>query len=180
MLTAQQKRKENIVEYILYLYQIEDLIRAYQLNIDNIEKQLVSQYQCDEKNKQEIADWYNNLIIMMEKEGIRKNGHLQFLVNQINELNEFHLKLMETGINKEYTGEFQSIAGLITELNLKSNKVKNDLQISLDAIYGFLLLKMQQKKITAETTEAIKRLSAWLSLLSKLFKDFESGEIEFE
>lgn len=180
MLTAQQKRKENIVEYFLYLYQIEDLIRALQLNIENIEKQLVSQYQADEKTRQEIADWYKNLIVMMEKEGIQEKGHFQFLTNLINDLNEFHLKLMEVGINKEYTAEFQSIAGLITELNMKSNIVKNDLQISLEAIYGFLLLKMQQKEITAETTEAIKRLSAWLSLLSKLFKDFESGELEFE
>jgi len=32
MIAAQQKRKENIVEYILYIYQIEDLIRAFQFN----------------------------------------------------------------------------------------------------------------------------------------------------
>jgi len=180
MLTAKQKRKENIVEYILYLVQIEDLIRAYQFNIINIEKQLVSQYQVDEKTRQEIADWYKNLAIMMEKEGIREKGHFQFLTNLINDLNEFHLKLMEVDIDKEYVREFQSISGLITELNLKNKTVKNDLQISLDAIYGFLLLKIQQKDITAETTEAIKRLSAWLSLLSKLFKDFESGDLELE
>jgi hypothetical protein len=180
MLTAQQKRKENIVEYILYLYQIEDLIRAFQLNIANIESQLVSQYRVDEKIRKEIADWYKNLAVMMKKEGIKKNGHLQFLTNLINDLNEFHLKLMELGENREYINEFQSISGLITELNLKSNSVKNDLQISIEAIYGFLLLKMQKKEITAETTEAIKRLSAWLGLLSKLFKDFEVGSLELE
>jgi len=180
MLIAQQKRKENIVEYILYLVQIEDLIRAFQFNIINIEKQLVSQYQVDEKTKQEIADWYKNLVLMMEKEGIQQKGHFQFLTNLINDLNEFHLKLMEVGIDKEYISEFQAISGLITELNLKNSNEKNDLQISFDAIYGFLLLKMQKKEITAETTEAIKRLSAWLSLLSKLFKDFESGDLELE
>jgi len=180
MLTAQQKRKENIVEYILYLYQVEDLIRAFQLNVTNIENQLVSQYQVDEETRQKIADWYKNLVVMMDKEGIREKGHFQFLINLINELNEFHLKLMKDGINKEYLIEFQSISGLITELNLKSNSVKNDLQTSLDAIYGFLLLKMQQKEITTETTEAIKRLSGWLSILSKLFIDFESGDLVLE
>lgn len=180
MLTAQQKRKENIAEYILYIYQVEDLIRAYQSNLSVIEKQLISQYQVDEKTRQENVNWYKNLVIMMEKEGVREKGHLQFLTNQINELNEFHLKLMEVGVDKEYAGVFQSVSGLITELNLKSNSVKSDLQISLDSIYGFLLLRMQKKEITAETTEAIKRLSGWLSLLSKLYKDFESGELEFE
>lgn len=180
MIAAQQKRKENIVEYILYIYQIEDFIRAFQFNISNIEIQLVSQYQVDEKTRVEILDWYKNLVIMMEKEGIREKGHFQFLTNQINELNEFHLKLMETEIDKEYVGIFQSISGLITELNQKNKSVKKDLQISLDAIYGFLLLKMQQKEITEETTEAIKRLSGWLSLLSKLYKNFESEVLAFE
>jgi len=180
MIAAQLKRKENIAEYILYIYQIEDLIRAFQFNISSIETQLVSQYQVDEIKRHEILEWYKNLCAMMEKEGIREKGHLQFLWNQIYELNEFHLKLMETGSDKEYVGVFQSISGLITELNLKGNSVKNDLQISFDAIYGFLLLKIQKKDITDETAEAFKRLSGWLSLLSKLFKDFESGDLEFE
>jgi len=87
---------------------------------------------------------------------------------------------METEIDKEYVGVFQSISGLITELNQKNNSVKNDLQISFDAIYGFLLLKIQKKNITNETTEAFKRLSSWLSLLSKLYKDFESEVLEFD
>jgi len=180
MLTAQQKRKENIVEYILYLYQIEDLIRAFQLNISNIEKQLVNQYRVDDKTRLEIVNWYKNLVAMMQKEAIQEKGHFQFLTNLINDLNEFHLKLMEVGINAEYTGEFRSVSGLITELNLKGNSVKNDIQISLDAIYGFLLLKIQRKEITAETTEAIQRLSSWLSLLARLYKDFESGDFDLE
>jgi hypothetical protein len=180
MITAQQKRKENIAEYILYLFQIEDLIRAFQFDVKRIENQLVSQYQVDENKRAEILDWYKNLCAMMQKEGIQEKGHLQFLSNQINDLNELHLKLMETRINNEYTVVFQSVSGLITELNLKGNSVKNDLQISFDAIYGFLLLKMQQKNVTAETTDAIKRLSNWLGLLSKLYSNFEAGDLEFE
>jgi hypothetical protein len=180
MLTAQQKRKENIAEYILYLYQIEDLIRAFQFDPVKIETQLVSQYQVDEKTKIEISAWYKNLGVMMEKERVQEKGHLQFITNLINDVNELHLKLMETGIDKTYVSEFQSISGLITELNIKGNAVKNDVQTGLDAIYGFLLLKMQKREVTKETTEAIKRLSVWLASLSKLFKDFESGDLEFE
>ena len=36
MITASQKRKENIAEYLLYMWQIEDLIRANGLDIDKI------------------------------------------------------------------------------------------------------------------------------------------------
>jgi hypothetical protein len=180
MLVAQQKRKENITEYILYLYQIEDLIRAFQFNISAIETNLVSQYQVEDKTRLEISGWYKNLVVMMEKERIQQKGHLQFLLNLINNLNELHLKLMESEIDKTYVSEFKSVSGLITELNLKGNSVKNDVQTSLDAVYGFLLLKMQKKEITEETSFAIGRISNWLRILSKLFKDFEAGELEFE
>ena len=156
MLAAKQKRKENIAEYILYLYQIEDLIRAFKLNISDIDTHLVSKYQVDEKTRLEISDWYKNLVTMMEKEGIQENGHFQFLTNLINELNEFHLRLLKDNIDSGYLAEFRTVSGLITELNLKGNVAKNDLQTSLDAVYGYLMLKIQKKEITAETTQAIK------------------------
>lgn len=178
MLTAKQKRKENIAEYILYLFQVEDIIRAFKLDLVSIENHLISQYQADEKTKTEISDWYRNLVAMMEKEGIQENGHFQFLINLINDLNEFHLKLVKDNLEKEYGNEFKSVSGLISELNMKGNVVKNDLQTSLDAIYGYLMLKIQKKEITPETTEAIKMLTQWLSYLSKLFKDYESGDLE--
>ena len=44
MLIAQEKRKTNIAEYILYMWQVEDLIRAHQFNMDLIEQNLISQY----------------------------------------------------------------------------------------------------------------------------------------
>ena len=95
MLEAKQKRKENIAGYILYLFQIEDLIRAFKFNMEIIQKQLVSRYNADEKTSGEILEWYKNLALMMEKEGVREKGHLQFLTNHIGDLNEFHLKLLE-------------------------------------------------------------------------------------
>ena len=36
MYTASAKKKENIAEYLLYMWQIEDIIRAYKLDIDLI------------------------------------------------------------------------------------------------------------------------------------------------
>ena len=36
MLVAQQKQKENIAEYIIYMYQIEDIIRAYNFDVEAI------------------------------------------------------------------------------------------------------------------------------------------------
>ena len=77
MFTAKQKRKENIAEYILYLFQVEDLIRACDLDMEIIDKQLVPQYKTDTNTSTEISAWYKNLVLMMKKEGIQQKGHLQ-------------------------------------------------------------------------------------------------------
>jgi hypothetical protein len=178
MLVAQQKRKENLAEYILYLYQVENLIRAFHLDLDLINEKLVARYQVEQKTKQEISDWYKNLVKMMEKEGKQKVGHLQFLTNLVNDLYEFHLRLMNTEADTGYVSVFKAVAGLVNELKQKNPAAENDIQIAIDGVYGYLLLKIQKKETTAETKEAVKRLSQWLALLSKLFKDFESGDLE--
>ncbi len=179
MLVAKQKRKENIAEYLLYLYQVEDLIRAFQFDMNLIQEKLVTNYQANEKTSAEITEWYNNLVVMMQKEGIRENGHFQFLINLMADVNEFHMKLMEIGTEKMYVQNFKSVAGLIAELKQKNKIAKNDIQLGLDTVYGFLLLRMKKAKISDETENAVKQLSQWLGNLSKLYKDFEKGDLEF-
>jgi hypothetical protein len=179
MLVAKEKRKENIAEYILYLYQVEDLIRAFHLDLELINKNLVSRYQVEKPVKEELSAWYENLVLMMEKEGRQKTGHLQFLTNLINELNEFHVKLVQTESVPVYVSVYKAVAGLLTELKQKNKSADNEVQVAIDGVYGYLLLKIQKKEITAETKDAVKRMSNWLSELSKLFKDYEAGDLEF-
>ena len=45
MIIAQKKKKENIAEYILYMWQVEDLIRAYKFSIDEIEQNVISRFE---------------------------------------------------------------------------------------------------------------------------------------
>ena len=42
MFISQQRRKENVAEYLLYMWQIEDIIRANNFSIDEIEKNQIS------------------------------------------------------------------------------------------------------------------------------------------
>lgn len=179
MLVAKQKRSENIAEYILYLYQVEELIRAFKFDLNLIDQRLVAAYEVDEKTSDEIRDWYSNIVIMMDKEGIREKGHMQFLKNLISDVNDFHLRLMSDASEKVYIQNFQMVTGLLAELKLKNKSAENDVQLALDTVYGFLLLKMKQTDVSMETAEAVKRLSQWLGILSKLYKDFEKGDFSF-
>ncbi len=178
MLIARKKRKENIAEYILYLYQVEDLIRAFQLDMDLINSKLVASYRADENTSREISEWYENLVVMMEKEGKQEAGHLQFLDNLVNDLHEFHLRVLAEEADALYPSIFKSVAGIVTELKQKNPNASSDVQVAIDGIYGYLLLKMQKKEVSAETSDAVKRLSSWFSHLSKLYRDYESGDLQ--
>ncbi len=178
MLIAQSKRKENIAEYLLYLFHIEFLIRALQLDLEKIKHQLINQYKVDEATKQAIEKWYLNLIKMMQKEHKEDAGHLQFVENLIQDVNEFHLRLIKSNKKKNYTNIYQRIYPILLELKQKNANSTNSVQIALDTIYGTSLLKIQQKNVSNETKKAVEELAEWLAALSKNYKDFETGDLE--
>src|SRR5690554_7513210 len=68
MLTAQKKKKENIAEYILYMWQVEDLIRAYDCNMERIRTELLPQYGQSGEILQEMEQWWDNLCAMLKVE----------------------------------------------------------------------------------------------------------------
>lgn len=178
MLIARQKRKENLAEYILYMFQVEDIIRAFNFDQEKINLFVLSQYKSDEKTTKEINEWYWNLAQMMKKEKITDKGHLVFITNLINELEEFHLKILQKDFDNEYTLLFKSSEGLINEFKQKSENLSGDVHACLYGVYMYLILKIQKKEVSKETTNAMKKFSSMLSYLSRIYRDFEQGNLE--
>ncbi|MDE5812911.1 MAG: DUF4924 family protein, partial [Muribaculaceae bacterium] len=59
MITASQKKKENIAEYLLYMWQIEDMIRAFGLDLDRIQVNIVDKHSgLTEEQRKEMTEWY--------------------------------------------------------------------------------------------------------------------------
>ena len=77
MIVAREKRKENIAEYLLYMWQIEDLIRANRFEMESIRQHVIGRYDQPEAVKAEIERWYEELIDMMRSEGVMEKGHIQ-------------------------------------------------------------------------------------------------------
>ena len=84
MLIAREKKKSNVAEYILYMWQIEDMLRAMNLDIERVRQFVVAGFQVEKGKKQEIVDWYDNLIAMMRQEKVEVKGHIQVLKNTVN------------------------------------------------------------------------------------------------
>ena len=179
MLIAREKKKSNIAEYVLYMWQVEDLIRVYGFDMERIEKNIVAQYRQSEKVKQEIRDWYANLIVMMYEERIQKTGHLQFVKNTINEINDLHLRLLNDLNDEKYKGLYRLAEPNIHEFNQRSlHKASNDIETCFNGLYALLMLRLQKKNISTETKEAMSTFSSMLAYLSKKYKDMEDGNLE--
>ena len=62
MKIAQQLKAKNIAEYLIYMWQVEDLIRANGCDIDKIRENIISRY--PEEERPALEEWYGNLIDM--------------------------------------------------------------------------------------------------------------------
>lgn len=185
MLIALQKKKENIAEYLIYMWQIEDLLRACNLDDNIIEKQLVSRFQqvdgITDETYSQIRQWYQDLTQMMLSEGKREGGHLQINENILIDLTDLHLRLLKNGQDAIYTSCFYSTLPIIVELRSKEgDEKKGELETCFTALYGILMLRLQGKEISSETDLAIKQISKFIALLAEKYRMYKSGELQLD
>ena len=76
MFVSRELRKKNIAEYLLYMWQVEDMIRANELSMDKIDANMVTPYGLQPEAKAELLEWYGNLIEMMRFEDVKEKGQL--------------------------------------------------------------------------------------------------------
>ncbi len=181
MIIARQKRKENIAEYLLYMWQVEDLIRACSFDMEKIQEQVIDKYRQDGEIKKEIIRWYEELIGMMRSEGVMDSGHIQLNKNVIIALTDLHLRLLKSHKEMIYSASYYKTLPFIVQLRAKSGGVEvPELETCFSAVYGFLLLRIQQKEISRETSEAVKQISAFLAILSEKYRQEMNGELNLE
>lgn len=181
MTTASALKKENIAEYLLYMWQIENLIRAYGLDIDRIEKELVDRYPgLDDRGRRELLGWYESLVDMMRREEKATSGHLQINTNTLDSLRELHRKLLASPGFPAYAGEYYKTLPFIVELRAKAgDNPKDEIETCFDALYGLMMLRLQKKEVTDETARAAAQISKFIATLAAYYKKDYNNELEF-
>ena len=66
MFISKQLKQQSIAEYLIYMWQVEDLIRAYGCDLERIREQLVARFPAEQQA--ELAQWYEDLIEMLRRE----------------------------------------------------------------------------------------------------------------
>lgn len=144
-----KSKKDNIAEYILYLWQMEDYLRAFPQNA-------------------EATPELHELNEMMHREGIMEGGHLALANNALNELIDLHAQLLD-----EDAMYRAAVIRLTPQLNLLKAKTDRptmpDIEACLVLLYQIMLLRLQKRPISPETASVQQQATKLLQFLSKTY-----------
>ena len=180
MFIAQELRKKNIAEYLLYMWQVEDTIRAFDCSLARIRREYIDRFDYNEEQKEEEADWFGNLIRMMNTEGCRQQGHLQINKVTLQMMTELHQQLLSSSKFPFYNAEYYKVLPFIVELrNRGANKEEGEVETCMNLLYGVMMLRLQKKEITPNTAHAVKEVSTFIGMLSDYYKKDKEEPLEF-
>ena len=178
MLIALQKRRENIAEYILYLWQIEDLLRALQFSPEAIYSTLVARVEgADEQQKENIFNWYMQIVELLRKEGKEAKGHIDHTLHLVADLHNLHLQLMKLPVGEHYRVTHARLAAELPRLRtILDNDDISDTELCFRALYAAMLYRIKGGGERAiEDTLAV--ISPAIGELAAMHGKVERGEI---
>lgn len=180
MFIAKSIREKSVVEYLLYMWQMEDLIRAYGCSLTRIRREYIERFDYTDQQKDEEEDWFGDLIRMMNQEGKREKGHLAINEVLLQDLGDLHVRLLQSTRFPFYSAEYYRVLPFIVELRQKGDKEIGEVETCLNALYGVMLLRMRQKPISPETAHAIKAITTFLGMLSDYYIKDRTEGLEWE
>ncbi|MBQ7209490.1 MAG: DUF4924 family protein [Paludibacteraceae bacterium] len=148
-----QSKKENIAEYILHLWQMEDVVRAFG---------------NDEALQQN--DFLADLQEMMRSEGVLEKGHVQLAENALSEMEELHDELLST--QATYRAAVMQLQPQLNILKSKSdNPTQSDLRMMFVFLYNIMLLRLKKHPVSDDTESIRRQVTSLLAYLSKVYKE---------
>ena len=150
-----RSKKDNIAEYILYLWQMEDYLRAF-------------------PEQAEATQELHDLNEMMHCEGIVETGHLQLANNALAELEDLHRELLNE--DAMYRAAIIRLQPSLNLLKAKTDRpTMSDLEACFLLLYQILLLRLQKREITPETAAVEEQAKKILELLSIIYHDHQTA-----
>ena len=177
MLVAQKKQQENVAEYILYLFQIEDIVRSLNFDIEQIMESVVKPNLPDSAFEGQYQSWYADIIQEMKRSGLEQKGHLDRVIEVIKELLFLHNTLNAIQGESKYKQLCMNSISFIEEFREKSSMKKHhDVEILVHAMHMKLQFRLRKKEITQETEEAFDAMRIQLAFLVREYHKMKSGD----
>ncbi len=179
MIIAEKLKRENIAEYILYMWQVEDIIRSNNFDLTQISDLVITKFEGSEEGHYKMKFWYQNLIEEMMKEGITDKGHLKLTLKLIEELNNLHNSLLTTLQDKLYQEQYLKAKDHLNKFRLKTGAdSQGEVYSCFIGLYGLFLLRLKQAEISDSTKESMSTFSGLLAILTDRYHKLLNGELK--
>ena len=177
MLVAQKKQQENIAEYVLYLFQIEDIVRSLNFDIERIMDAVVKPNLPDSSFEAQYREWYTDIIKEMKRSGLEKKGHLDRVMEVMKELLFLHNTLFAIQGESKYKQLCSNSSSFVAEFREKASmKNQHDVEVLIHAMHMKLQFRLRKKEITQETDEALDAMRIQLAFLVREYHKMKSGD----
>ena len=177
---AQRRRKENIAEYILYLWQLEDLLRALQFSPEAIMSTLVQPRELKVEEQQLLLAWYMDIAQLLVEEKKEEKGHLTHTLHLIRDLYDMHLRLLREPEGEAYRARFARLEPHLPTLRrLLADENMSDIELCVRALYASMLyrIKGEGESVVSDTLEVV---SPVVATLAEFYHKVERGEIALD
>lgn len=177
---AKQKRRENIAEYILYLWQIEDLLRALQFSPEAIFSTLIApRKELTEEQKPLFLMWYLDIASLLRQEGKEEKGHLEHTLHLIQELHDLHLHLMRLPAGEHYRRTFARLEAELPRLrSVAGNPGMSDTELCFRALYAAMLYRIKGEGDKSAVADTLEYVSPVIAELADMHRKVETGEVD--
>jgi len=180
MLIAQRTKETNIAEHVIYMFQIEDLIRANKSDLDSILETIIYPQLSDENMVEEYKAWYAGLIKQMRLERVEEKGHVSDVNEILMELLLLHNTLINISREKRYLAAFEKALPVLKDFQLKSNTSDlNLVEVGFNALYGKIILKLKGVEISQASEDGFALISQMLGILAHFYKKMKKGDLNF-
>jgi hypothetical protein len=170
VLIAEKKKKENISEYIVHMYKTEDLLRAFEFDIEQVERYMITHLPLSDEDKTLEKEWYVELASKMKSDEGMESGHLVEVQEIVSELELLHKNLKDS--DPEYQGVIEEARKDLDQyLKLANDEKMGEVQLCLNALYGYLLLKLENKPVLDSQKDTVEKFGAVLAYLSFKYQE---------
>ena len=162
-------RMENVAAFIVQMYRDENLIRAFDFDLELIGKHVINHLPVSKTEKLNQVNRYEDLIKKMFAEDLVKEGHKEISLI-VDELTGIHDELKNS--HEAYKKVYLAASPYINEnIKFSERKIENEIQICLNGVFGFLLLKLEGNALNDHNQEMVEKFGKLLSFLSLIYKE---------
>ncbi|MFI3304164.1 MAG: DUF4924 family protein [Rikenellaceae bacterium] len=179
---ARELRRKNIAEYVLYLWQLEDLFRGLQFSPEAIYTKFVApRKDLAPEEQMALHRWYVEFCELLEGEGKRQSGHTEHTLHLIADLADMHQRLLKLPIGARYRALWVALEEVLPDLRgVAGDNTKDisDIELCFRALYGAMLYKIKGEAGRGAVEDTLAYVSPVVAELARVYGEVERGETD--